>query len=181
MSKEYNKPAQRPAHAPPYSSPYPMPHHPPPDYYPPPPYIMQSYLPPALPANIVDEMMPRVPFYYRPMALKLAIVLIILGVIFCMGFVGLILPGFFYSIIILILVILFFSIGLLGIISIILLMIPKRIGWYLALITACIGIIGLGPGTIISIFTIIALFWPSTQYFFRTGQPMPPTIFYYSN
>jgi hypothetical protein len=150
------------SHYPSYSSPQ--------AYYP-----TQQYVP-KLPTAVVDKLMPTVPFYYRPLALKVAIVLIIVGLVFCWGFAFLMLPGFYISIFLAIIGTYFLTVGILGIISIVLLMFPKRAGWYLALITACMGLAGLGPGTIISIFVIVALFMPTTLYFFKTGQPMPPPM-----
>ncbi len=155
-------------------TPYPMPSSPPP--YQTPPYS----LPRSLPGYVVDKLMPQVPFYYRPLALKIAIGLIIAGTVLCLGFVMLLSIGPFYSTLQLLIFSFFLIIGVLGIISIILLMIPKRIGWYIAIVTAILGLFGLGPGTLISIFALIALNWPSTLYFFRTGQPMLQQMFPYS-
>ena len=159
--------APRPPPPTPYPMPYPTPNYPP-NYYP-----AQSYLPPRLPTEQVDKLMPTVPLFYRPMALKAAIWLIIAGSVLCWIFVVISLIISIYSIFGLIVFGIFLTVGIFGIISVILLMIPKRIGWYLGLVTASLGILGIGPGTIIAIFAIVALVWPSTQYFFRTGQPMP--------
>ena len=154
-------------------------HRPPPQtsYYPPinPYYQNPYYSPYELPSDVVNKILPTVPFAYRPLPYKIAIGLIIAGVILCLIFTTISFSiGFFlFSILI---VTIFITIAILGIISIILLLIPKRIGWYLGLLTAFFGLIGFGIGTLMAIFTIVALFWPSTRFYFKTGkvwQTMP--------
>ncbi|WP_455391737.1 hypothetical protein [[Eubacterium] cellulosolvens] len=176
MSAKSRPPAPKNPKPPMPEPPYDIPPFPPPGYPPP------SYSPvygPKLPAYVADKLMPTIPFYYRPLALKAAIALIIAGVVLCLGFVLLILPSVAYSSFSIMFVSLFLIIGILGVISIVLLMIPKRVGWYFGMVTAIMGLLGLGPGTLISIFVIIALLWPSTLYYFRTGQPLPAPLFQY--
>jgi hypothetical protein len=142
--------------------------------YPPP------FVPPyELPSDKIDELLPTVPFTYRPAAYKAAIGLIIAGIVLCLLMSIFMIYYGIYSIFSYIILTLFLTIIILGIISIILLLIPKRIGWYIALLTAIFGLIGFGIGTLIAIFAIVALFWPSTRFYFKTGQvwqtmPMMP-------
>lgn len=121
-------------------------------------------------AHEVDRLLPSVPFSKRPRAYKFTIALIFLGVGLSLGFVVLALRLGAVALIITIIIGLFILIGFLGIVSIILLLIPKKIGWHFAMVTAILALLGLGLGTIIGLFTIITLLWPSTRYYFRTGE-----------
>jgi hypothetical protein len=100
--------------------------------------------------------------------------LLIAGVVLCLIFCIFIIPFGFYSVITFVMATLFITIAILGIISIILLLIPRRLGWYMAVITAIFGLVGFGIGSLIAIFAIISLFWPSTRFYFKTGQVLPP-------
>lgn len=149
------------------------------------PYYMPPYYPmywpkPGPPMDVVDQRLPQVSVSRRPLALKFAIVLLIIGITLCIVFLILRLNYWRYSPIFSIFLSLFSIITILGIISIIFLLIPKKVGWYFAFITAVIALSGLGIGTLIAIFTIFALMWPSTRYYFHTGQypPQSPTTSY---
>ena len=121
----------------------------------------------------VDSLLPTVPFKQRPLALKFAIALLFIGVILCLGFVFLTFRSMEYSPILWIFNPLFITISILGIISIIFLFIPKKVGWYFGMITAFLALPGLIIGTFFGIFTIFALMWPSNRYYFHTGQYPP--------
>jgi hypothetical protein len=122
------------------------------------------------PAEVVDRLLPMVQFSKRPLAYKIVIGFLFLGVGLCLGFVVFFVRIGASSVAISLILGLFILIGFLGIISIILLFIPKRIGWHLALTTAILALLGLGIGTLIGIFTIVGLMWPTTRYYFRTGE-----------
>jgi hypothetical protein len=144
------------------------------------PYYMPPYypIPPltkGLPMGMVDAQLPLVRFKSRPRSLKIAIGMLILGVVFCIFGALLIMPGTGYNFLIQTAFIYFISLAVLGIISIIFLIIPKKIGWYLAFITGIAALPGFGIGTLIAIFLIIALLWPSIRYYFHTGQ-YPPNL-----
>jgi hypothetical protein len=146
-----------------------------PSYYPPPyPYYPPMYFQPyELPSETVNELLPKVPFTYRPSSYKTAIGLIIAGVVLC------VIASIFwinigiYSVFPLVIITLFMTIVILGIISVILLLIPKRLGWYLGVLTAVFGLVGFGIGTLIAIFALVALFSYPTRFYFKTGQVMP--------
>lgn len=138
------------------------------------PYPMQPMY--ELPSEVVNKILPTVPFSYRPLPYKIAIGLLIAGITLCLLFVLVTLPIGFYSLFSLIFNTIFITVAVLGIISVILLIIPIRFGWYLGLITAFLGLSGLGIGTLISIFTIISLLWPTTRFYFKTGQVPPPMM-----
>jgi len=167
----------------PMQDPYPMPEQPSararapyymPPYYPIPPRTKGP------PMYEVDRSLPNVPFKLRPRAYKIAIVLIIIGVILCLGAALFLFSFTLYFFISYLFFVLFIIIGMLGIISIILLLIPKKIGWYIAFITGIIALSGLGIGTIIGSLVINALLWPSIRYYFHTGHYPPLPMPYHS-
>ena len=130
-----------------------------------------------VPGYVADQMMPQVPFTQRPKALFAAMVFLALGGGLSLIFgIFLVIDAWF---IIFFFGILFIAIGVMAIISIILLVIPKRIGWYVAMVTSCLGLIGFGIGTLVAIGAIVSLLWPSTRFYFNTGMhpslmmPMP--------
>lgn len=127
----------------------------------------------GLPMHEVDNLLPTVPFKQRPLALKFAIALLFIGVMLCLGFVFLTFRSMGYSPLLWIFNPLFITISILGIISIIFLFIPKKLGWYFGMVTAVLALPGLGIGTLIGICTIFALMWPSNRYYFHTGQYPP--------
>jgi hypothetical protein len=144
------------------------------------PYYMPPYYPiPSIakgpPMGLVDQQLPGVPFKLRPMAMKIAIGILIIGVVFCIFGSLITLTGARYNFLIQTVFIYFVSLTILGIISITLLIIPKKLGWYLAFITGIAALPGFGIGTLIAIFLIISLFWPSIRYYFHTGQ-YPPNL-----
>ncbi len=143
------------------------------------PYYMPPYYP--IPTNItgpsmneVDRLLPTVQLRNRPLALKIAIVFLIIGVVICLGFLMFVFNSsdWNWSPIATIIFILMLLISILGIISMVLLRIPKKIGWYFAMITTIIAL-PLFPGTFIAIFTLFALMRPSVRYYFHTGQYPP--------
>jgi len=144
------------------------------------PFYQTPYYPAyELPSDMVNKVLPTVPFSYRPLPYKIAIGLLIAGVVLCLLFSFVVFSTTMFYFFTFIFVTLFMTIAILGIISIVLLLIPRRIGWYMGLITAFFGLIGLGLGTLIAIFTVVALLWPSTRLYFKTGQvwqtiPMMP-------
>ena len=148
---------------PPMYPPYPMPYYPMPQ-------MMQR-----VPSYMADQMLPMVPFTMRPKALLSAMIFLALGGGLSLIF-GIILLFDSYWLISLLLGLLFTAIGIMAIISIILLVIPKRIGWYIAMVTSCLGLLGLGPGTLVAIGAIISLLWPSTRFYFNTGMYPPPMM-----
>ncbi len=161
------------SHSPP-PVPYPIPH----QYT----FCGPYYLPPFYPIppirkgppmHEVDQRLPTVPFKQRPLALKLTIGLLIVGIGLCLGFITLRYHYLQYGGIITIIMGLFAIISIFGIISIIFLIVPKKVGWYFAMITASLALTGLGIGTLIAIFTIFALMWPSNRYYFHTGEYPP--------
>jgi MFS family permease len=159
-------------------SPYPISRYPNMLAPPPAPYYLPPYYPtPTLshgpPMHVLDQQLNKVPFKFRPRAYKIALCLLIIGVVICLGWVGLMLTSTYYFGIISIIFILFLAIGSLGIVSIILLLIPKKIGWYFAFITSCLALAGLGIGTIIGMYLMVCLMWPSVRYYFHSGQYPP--------
>jgi hypothetical protein len=144
------------------------------------PYYMPPFypIPPIAkgpPMSVVDNQLPLVPFKNRPRAMKIAIALLVTGVIFCIFGSLLTLPGAGYNFLVQTAFIYFMSLTVLGIISITLLLIPRKIGWHLAFITGIAALPGFGIGTLIAIFLIITLLWPSIRYYFHTGQ-YPPNL-----
>ena len=129
------------------------------------------------PMEIVDNLLPQVPFNQRPNAYKVAIILICIGVGLCLIFSILLSINLYITLFTLIFIPLFIIIGILGICSVILLSIPKKIGWHVAVITGVLGLSGLGLGTLIAIFTLVALLWPSVRYYFHTGYYPPYPYF----
>ena len=143
------------------------------------------YMPPYYPIPMVtrkpttyevDRSLPSVRFMQRPRALKIAIVLLIIGVTLCSMVMVFLAPRWTFYLIVTIIAFYFISIIILGTISIILLMIPKKAGWYFAFITGVLALGGFGLGTLIGIFTLFALIWPSVRYYFHTGQYPPMAI-----
>jgi hypothetical protein len=123
----------------------------------------------------VDSRLPSVAFRHRPLALKFTITLLIIGVAMCLGFIIFFYPSDGAGFLMFLFVYLFLIISVLGTLSIIFLLIPKKVGWYFAMVTAFLALPGLGIGTLIGIFTIFALMWPSNRYYFHTGLYPPQT------
>jgi hypothetical protein len=144
-----------------------------PHYYMPPYYPIPTRVR-GPPIKKVDRLMASVPFSQRPLALTIAIGLLIVGVVICLGFLMFVFnrSSWFYSTMTTIVTISFLFISILGIISMVLLLIPKKLGWYFAVITGIVAL-PLFPGTFIGIFTIVALMWPSVRFYFHTGQYPP--------
>jgi len=124
-----------------------------------------------VPGHVADDLMRRVPFSKRPKALQTTVVMLILGggMSLIFGLILIIDNPFSF-----IIGIAFVAIGVLAVISVILLSIPKRIGWHLAVVTSFLGLLGIGPGTLIAICAIIGLLWKSTKFYFDTGMWPPP-------
>ena len=139
------------------------------------PYYMPPYypLPPLAdkpPMAEVDRLLPTVPFMKRPRAYKAAIWFLTSGIIIVLIFLFFTLRFFYFTPLFQITLSLFIIIALLGFLSIFFLIIPKKIGWYFALITSILGLAGLPFGTPLAMLAIVSLMWPSTRYYFHTGQ-----------
>jgi hypothetical protein len=139
------------------------------------PYYMPPYYPlPQLtdkpPMDEVDRLLPTVRFMQRPRAYKFAIGFLITGITFIIIYLYLDFSSLISSLFPTIIIPLFLIIVILGFLSIIFLIIPKKIGWYFAFITSVMGLAGLPFGTPVAMLAIVALLWPSTRYYFHTGQ-----------
>ncbi len=174
---------------------------PPPGLYPPPlPFHIPYFIPPHLaipynimgpPMEVVDSLLPRLRFSERPDAYKLIIISMLFLFIIGLGFNTYSLANWttdYYLRLIfitLVLLIIMFCVA-----SILLLLIPKKVGWYFAFITTLLvmpifslliligqfiiplipTIIWLVIGLGVDVFIIITLMWPSVRFYFHTGR-----------
>jgi hypothetical protein len=180
-------------------------------HYPPPmpiykPYFIPYYLAvPQIvhgkPMEMVDKLLPTVPFRFRPIALMSTLGLLVALIVLCSSFIVVMITQIHTNdVSFLLFNVQFLMIAMFGFSTLILLAIPKKVGWYFALATGIIAlpfyslaiiITGFGiqliaaliisiASMIIAILIIISIFIPSTRFYFHTGQ-FPPERLIHQN